>query len=129
GACARARVGDLGNKPIEPRLGAYGELRITEGTSLAGGAFNYFEAIGDVRGFAPLPAQAVLAARARYGGIWGDIPVTERLFSGGANSQRGVAERPLAPFVPGTTVHPNRTVSGSAYIPYRRGRPFSTRPR
>ncbi|HEX8114667.1 MAG TPA: BamA/TamA family outer membrane protein [Kofleriaceae bacterium] len=109
------------------RLGGYGELRITEGTPLAGGAFNYVEAIGDVRGFAPLLLDgAVLAARARYGGIWGDIPVTERLFSGGAVSQRGFGERRLAPFVHGTTFNPDGTVSGSAYIPYGGGGLFET---
>jgi outer membrane protein assembly factor BamA len=118
GGYEQAVVVDLRDKPIEPRLGAYGELRITEGTSLAGGAFNYFEAIGDVRGFAPLPGRAVLAARARYGGIWGDVPVTERLFSGGAVSQRGFAERQLAPFVQGATFNPDGTVSGHASVPY-----------
>jgi outer membrane protein assembly factor BamA len=102
GGYEQAVIVDLRDRPLEPRLGAYGELRTTEGTPLAGGAFSYFEAIGDVRGFAPLLIDgAVLAARARYGGIWGDIPVTERLFSGGAVSQRGFSERRLAPFVSG----------------------------
>ncbi len=127
GGYEQALVVDLRDKPIEPRLGAYGELRTTEGTPLAGGAFNYFEAIGDVRGFAPLPGRTVLAARARYGGIWGDIPVTERLFSGGAVSQRGFGERRLAPFVHGTTFHPDGTISGSvADIPYGGGGLFET---
>jgi len=102
GGYEQALIVDLRDKPIEPRLGGYGELHTTEGTSLAGGAFDYFEAIGDVRGFAPLLLDgAVLAARARYGGIWGTVPVTERLFSGGAVSQRGFAERRLAPSVRG----------------------------
>jgi outer membrane protein assembly factor BamA len=87
----------------------------------AGGQFNYFEAIGDVRGFVPLPARAVLAMRGRYGGIWGDIPMTERLFSGGAVSQRGFSERRLAPFVHGATFKPDGSVSGSAYVPYGGG--------
>ena len=57
-----------------------------------------------MRGFAPLLLDgAVLAARARYGAIWGDVPVTERLFSGGAVSQRGFGERRLSPFVSGPT--------------------------
>lgn len=112
-------VVDLRDKPIEPRLGAYGELHLTEGTRLAGGAFDYLETIGDVRGFAPLLLDgAVLAARARYGAIWGDVPVTERLFSGGAASQRGFGERRLAPFVHGATFNPDGMVSGSAYVPY-----------
>jgi translocation and assembly module TamA len=114
----QALVVDLRDKPLEPRLGAYGELHLAEGTRFAGGAFEYVEAIGDVRGFVPLPAGAVLAGRARYGGIWGDVPVTERLFSGGAFSQRGFNERRLAPFVHGTTFNPDGTPSGTAYIPY-----------
>jgi len=121
GVYEQAVVVDLRDQPLEPRLGAYGELRTTEGTSLAGGAFNYFEAIGDVRGFVPLPARVVLAARARYGGIWGDIPVTERLFSGGAVSQRGFSERRLAPFVHGTTFDVNGNPTGTPYIPYGGG--------
>jgi outer membrane protein assembly factor BamA len=127
GGYEQAVVVDLRDKPLEPRLGAYGELRTTEGTPLAGGAFSYFEAIGDLRGFAPLFFDgAVIAARARYGGIWGDIPVTERLFSGGAVSQRGFGERRLAPFVHGTTFNPDGTISGSAYIPYGGGGLFET---
>ena len=130
GGYEQALVVDLRDKPLEPRLGAYGELRTTEGTPLAGGAFSYFEAIGDARGFAPLTAGTVLAARARYGGIWGDIPVTERLFSGGAVSQRGFGERRLAPFVRGrpfvtTTDAAGNTVSKlgdpSVSIPYGGG--------
>jgi outer membrane protein assembly factor BamA len=95
----QALVVDLRDHPLETKLGAYSELRTTEGGTYAGGAFNYFEAIGDVRGFVPLPGSIVLAGRARYGGIWGDVPVTERFFSGGAVSQRGFGERRLAPFV------------------------------
>jgi outer membrane protein assembly factor BamA len=123
GGYEQALIVDLRDKPLEPRLGAYGELRTTEGTPLAGGAFNYFEAIGDVRGFAPLPAAAVLAARARYGGIWGNhIPVTERLFSGGAVSQRGFGERQLAPFAAGV---PFQTVTvGTAQVSQLGGSPI-----
>ncbi|HEX3477094.1 MAG TPA: BamA/TamA family outer membrane protein [Kofleriaceae bacterium] len=136
GGYEQALIVDLRDKPIEPRLGAYGELRTTEGTPLAGGAFSYFEAIGEARGFAPLHVdRAVLAARARYGGIWGDIPATERLFSGGAVSQRGFGERQLAPFVRGrpfvtTTDAMGHTVSklGDTIVslPYGGGGLFET---
>lgn len=136
GGYEQAVIVDLRDKPIEPRLGAYGELRTTEGTPLAGGAFNYFEAIGDVRGFAPLGFDgAVLAARARYGGIWGDIPVTERLFSGGAVSQRGFGERQLAPFVRGRPFVTTTDAQGNTFsklgdtvvsIPYGGGGLFET---
>ncbi|HEX3758017.1 MAG TPA: BamA/TamA family outer membrane protein, partial [Kofleriaceae bacterium] len=126
GVYEQALAVDLRDQPLEPRLGAYGELHTTEGTSLAGGAFNYFEAIGDVRGFVPLPARIVLAGRARFGGIWGDIPVTERLFSGGAISQRGFSERRLAPFVHGTTFDAQGNQTGTSYVPYGGGGLFET---
>ena len=45
--------------------------------------------------------RSVLAARARVGAFFGDVPVTERFFSGGASSQRGFGERRLSPFVTG----------------------------
>lgn len=101
GGFQQTLVVDLRDHPLEPKLGAYGELRATEGTTLAGGAFNYFEMISDVRGYLPVVAGIVLAGRARHGAIYGDIPVTERLFAGGAISQRGFGERQLAPFIRG----------------------------
>jgi outer membrane protein assembly factor BamA len=99
----QALVVDLRDHPLEPRFGAYGELRTIEGGAYAGGAFNYFETTGDARGYLPLPGRIVIAGRARFGGIWGDVPATERFFSGGAISQRGFGERRLAPF---TKAHP-----------------------
>ena len=33
------------------------------------------------------------------GAIYGDLPISERLFSGGASNHRGFGERQLAPFV------------------------------
>jgi outer membrane translocation and assembly module TamA len=57
--------------------------------------------VPDLRGYLPIwkPRSAVLAGRVRTGVIYGDIPVTERFFSGGASSMRGFGERGLAPFV------------------------------
>jgi outer membrane translocation and assembly module TamA len=52
--------------------------------------------VPEVRGYVPL-GPVVLAARARTGGIFGDIPPTERFFSGGSSSQRGFSDRKLAP--------------------------------
>jgi translocation and assembly module TamA len=98
----QALVVDLRDHPIEPKLGGYLELRVTEGTRFAGGAYEYFEVQPDVRGYLPLPLipGAVLAARVRYGAIFADkdnVPPTERLFAGGASSQRGFGERHLSP--------------------------------
>jgi outer membrane protein insertion porin family len=88
---------DLRDNPIEPHLGAYAEVRVNEGTPYAGGAFSFVQVTPELRAFAPLGAWLVLAARARAGNFFGDIPVTERYFSGGADFQRGFSERHLAP--------------------------------
>lgn len=101
-------IADFRNNQIEPRYGAYGEIRLHEGTIGAGGAYTFFRAIPEVRGYLPL-GPIVFGTRARAGAIWGDTPVTERFFAGGANSQRGFGERRLAPFldtvINGTIVH------------------------
>src|SRR5262249_43234538 len=52
----------------------------------------------------------VLAARARYGTIYGDVPPTERFYAGGAQSQRGFAVRRLSPSVTGIVDGDVRTV-------------------
>jgi outer membrane translocation and assembly module TamA len=96
----QALIVDLRDNQIEPKLGAYGELRTTEGTPLAGGQTSYFGLVSDARGYVPLLAGVVLAGHARYGAVWGDVPVTERFFAGGAVSQRGFGERRLSPSVP-----------------------------
>lgn len=96
GAFTQGIVIDYRDSPVSPRLGAYAELRIAEGTIAAGGAFDYVQLTPDVRGYIPL-GRTVLAARARLGVIHGEVPPTERYFAGGAASQRGFAERRLAP--------------------------------
>lgn len=101
GAYQQGLIVDLRDHPIEPTLGGYGELRTTEGTVLAGGNYDYVQVVSDLRGYVPLVRGAVLAAHARFGAIYGDVPATERLFAGGANSQRGFAERQLSPYVRG----------------------------
>jgi outer membrane protein assembly factor BamA len=106
GAFQQTLVADLRDNPLEPKFGAYGEVRVTEGTAAAGGAFNYVEVVPDVRGYLPVVAGIVLAGRARYGAFYGDIPVTERFFSGGAISQRGFGERQLSPFIRGVLADP-----------------------
>ncbi len=93
---------DLRDSPIEPTLGAFAELRIDEGTQFAGGEADFFRITPELRGFVPVPkAPIVLAARARYGRIFGEIPATERYYSGGATTQRGFGERRLSPTLVG----------------------------
>jgi outer membrane protein assembly factor BamA len=106
----QALVVDLRDHPIEPTLGAYGELRVMEGTRFAGGDYEFFAVMPDVRGYLAVFDGTVLAARVRAGAIWGDVPPTERIFSGGSTSQRGFAERRLAPSVTGDDMGTTRTV-------------------
>jgi outer membrane protein assembly factor BamA len=88
---------DLRDHPVTPRLGVYGEVRLEEGTPAALGEFSFVRLLPELRGYAPL-GPITAAARGRLGLILGDVPVTERFFAGGASSQRGFAERQLAPF-------------------------------
>ena len=97
GGFEQALVADLRDNPIEPRLGAYGEVRVVEGTKYAGGNFQFIELVPELRGYVPL-GPVVFAARARHGRFIGDTPVTERFFSGGSVNQRGFSERKLSPY-------------------------------
>jgi outer membrane protein assembly factor BamA len=87
---------DLRDNPFSPRRGVFGELRVTHGGTYAGGAYNYLQVMPEFRGYVPL-GTAVLAARARFGVITGDVPPTERFYAGGASSHRGFPERHLSP--------------------------------
>ncbi|MCX5745089.1 MAG: BamA/TamA family outer membrane protein, partial [Proteobacteria bacterium] len=89
---------DLRDDPINPHKGVYLELKTAEGTKYAGGKFTLFQFTPEARGFIPL-GKSVLALRARVGMILGDVPVTERYYSGGASSQRGFSERRLSPSI------------------------------
>ena len=100
GVYQQTLVVDLRDNPIAPTKGAYFEARVNEGTALAGGAFTYFQVAPELRGYAPL-GKFVLAARAHAGEFLGQVPATERFFSGGATSQRGFNERRLAPTITG----------------------------
>jgi outer membrane protein assembly factor BamA len=104
GAFDQSLVVDLRDNLLEPRYGAYAEVRVSEGGTFAAGKEAYTEVVPEIRGYLPVPgSKVVLAGRFRYGAIWGDVPVSERFFSGGASSQRGFSERRLAPTVSGET--------------------------
>jgi translocation and assembly module TamA len=87
---------DLRDDPVQPELGVYGELRAEEGTKAAGGEYTYGKITPEIRGYVG-NHRAVLAMRLRVGGFIGEAPLTQRYFSGGSSSQRGFAERQLAP--------------------------------
>jgi outer membrane translocation and assembly module TamA len=102
---------DLRDNPIEPTFGLYSEVRVDEGTPAAGGQLSFFRVTPELRGYLPVPSlPIVLAARARGGRMTGDIPVTERYFSGGSTTQRGFAERRLAPTITGMVGDSTRSV-------------------
>jgi outer membrane protein assembly factor BamA len=97
GAFSETITVDLRDNPITPHRGGWAELRFTHGGAYAGGAFDYVQIMPDVRGYLPL-GRAVLAGHAKLGLIYGDVPPTERFYSGGASTQRGFPERHLSPF-------------------------------
>lgn len=100
---------DLRDHPVDPRYGAYADITAYQGGPFAGGSFTYQELVPELRGYAPL-GPVVLAARARYGAIFGDVPPTERFYAGGASSNRGFSERELSPSVTGPVMGNTITV-------------------
>ncbi len=105
-------VADYRDNQVEPRLGFYGEIKVTEATRFAGSDYEYLQVIPELRGFVPL-GSVVFAGRARYGRFFGDVPASERFFSGGSTSQRGFSERRLSPSVTGTLMNGNQVT-----VPY-----------
>jgi outer membrane protein insertion porin family len=106
GAYTGALIVDLRKlraQTLEPRSGAYLEVRGQVGTPYAGGAFSYFEVIPEARLYYSL-GKTTFAARARVGMIDGDVPVIERFFGGGVSSHRGFPARHLSPEDPTTGV-------------------------
>ena len=101
---------DLRDNPVEPHLGAYAEVRVNEGASYFGGNQNFTEVAPEARVYLPIGPDLVLAGRAHAGAFYGDIPVTERFFSGGETTQRGFSERRLAPTLFGYVGNQFRTV-------------------
>ena len=100
GAFTESLTVDLRDHPVDPRYGAYADFTAYQGGPFAGGAFTYQEIVPELRAYAPL-GPVVLAARARYGAIFGEVPPTERFYAGGASSNRGFSERQLSPSVTG----------------------------
>ena len=104
GAFQQSLALDLRDNPVEPHFGLYSELKVSEGGPYAAGSLSYYEVVPELRGYLPVPNTGiVLAGRARYGAIYGDIPVSERFFAGGSSSNRGFSERRLSPSITGMT--------------------------
>lgn len=103
GGFSQSLIADFRDHPVDPRLGLYGELKVIEGTRFAGGDYEFTKLVPELRGYVPVGG-VVFAARARYGAFFGDVPPSDRFFSGGSTSQRGFSERRLSPSVTGTTM-------------------------
>ncbi len=107
GRFEQSAAADLRDKPLEPRKGAYISLRVIEGGAFAGGRFNYLEIQPDLRGYVPIGELSSLAFHLRGGAFFGDVPMTQRYFSGGAQNHRGFSARVLSPVVAGFIPDPN----------------------
>jgi len=95
GAYEASLVADLRDERIEPHRGLYAAVTAAVGR-YAGGEPRYLQVTPELRGYLSV-GDTVIAVRARAGQILGDVPVTERYFSGGTSGQRGYSERQLAP--------------------------------
>lgn len=99
GAYEFSLIADKRDNPLDVRKGIYASLEVALGTRVAGGDSEYQRLVPELRGYVPI-GPLVLAGRARVGMLFGDVPVTERFFSGGATTQRGFNERRLSPMAP-----------------------------
>lgn len=97
GAYQGSLIADLRDDPIEPHGGGYLAVTTSVGTRLAGGDLEYVQVTPELRGYVSL-GELVVAVRGRAGAILGQVPVTERYYSGGTG-QRGFSARYLAPRV------------------------------
>jgi translocation and assembly module TamA len=91
---------DLRDNILLPRKGLYALLQAEEAGAVAGSLFGYVRLLGDLRGYVPITDWVVIASRVQAGSaVTGNIPLTQRFFSGGATSHRGFNQRHLSPFV------------------------------
>ena len=101
GAYELALEVDLRDNPIEARRGVFASVRAAVGTPYAAGATRYTQLAPEARAYVPLGPRIVLAGRLRLGLLQGEVPVTERYYSGGPARHRGFPERQLSPRAPG----------------------------
>ena len=102
GLFEQSLVLDLRDSILAPTRGAYFSLRLQQSGRFAGGrdALAYSSATSELRGYLPIGDRFVVAARGRLGSaLTGEIPLTQRYFSGGASDHRGFGSRRLSPTV------------------------------
>lgn len=88
--------------PVNTRRGLYVALALQEGFAIGSYGYRYLRFLPEVRAFRPLGEGAVLAARARVGGLVpvaeeGAPPIVARFTAGGPSSMRGYYTGRLAP--------------------------------
>jgi translocation and assembly module TamA len=128
GAFQAALAADLRDNPLDPKTGLYVAVRAQVGTPFAGGEATFLQLTPELRGYLALGTpRLVLATRLRGGAILSndEAPVTERYYSGGAQSHRGFAERRLSPTLardypdperPGEEITKSVPVGGTALL-------------
>jgi translocation and assembly module TamA len=102
GAFEQSAILDLRDSILSPTRGLLASLRFEQGGSFAGGReeLTYTTTTGELRGYVPIGERLVVAARGRLGTeLAGDVPLTQRYYSGGATSHRGFGHRRLSPTI------------------------------
>jgi len=92
------------DNPLVTTEGFYASLVVQEGFLLGGQGYRYLRLVPEVRHFAPLSRDTVLATRIRLGalvplGETGPAPVMALSMAGGAGSMRGYGADRLSPMV------------------------------
>ncbi|HUH03000.1 MAG TPA: BamA/TamA family outer membrane protein, partial [Kofleriaceae bacterium] len=91
---------DRRDQLLDPHRGFFAQARAEEAGRFSGSRFDYVKLTGEMRGYVSPASRWVLAARVSLGSVLsGDLPITQRYFSGGASSHRGFGQRELAPSV------------------------------
>jgi translocation and assembly module TamA len=89
--------------PFSPSRGWFAQLRFEAGHRFGEQTSNYLKISPELRGYVPIRGKrVVLAGKVRYGTTLldlGPLPITQRYFGGGAESQRGFGYRRLSPQV------------------------------
>lgn len=88
------------DNPLSPHSGWYASLPVEFGRSFTGTGASYLKVTPELQGYLPIfTPRIVLAGRARFGANLLDkpLPITQRYFAGGSDSQRGFGRRQLSP--------------------------------
>ncbi len=88
--------------PFNPQRGEIATLSANTASHLLGSDYRYWRAVGEIRKYHLLGWQTVLATRLKLGfehsfSTIGDIPLSERFYSGGEGSVRGYGLRRIGP--------------------------------